>query len=52
MGATMDSLAGFCGPKLNYNCVSSYKLVVGDGKYGYNKIIDAWLEARRCEEAG
>lgn len=35
-------MAKFYGPKGNYNYVSSYKVVVGDGELGYNKIVDAF----------
>ena len=37
-----DSLAGFCGPKDNHVCISSYKLILGTGEAGYNKILDCF----------
>jgi hypothetical protein len=37
-----DTLAGFCRPKQNHVCISSYKPVVGFGKVGYNTIVDSF----------
>jgi hypothetical protein len=37
-----DVLAGFCGPKDDHVCVSNYKVSIGDGEEGYNKIVDAF----------
>jgi hypothetical protein len=37
-----DSLAGFCGPKENHMCVPLYKVVVGSGESGYEKIVDSF----------
>ena len=37
-----DTLAGFCGPKADYICISEYKLVVGVEENGYNKIVDSF----------
>jgi hypothetical protein len=37
-----DTLAGFCGPKENHVCVPSYKVVVGSGESGYEKIVDSF----------
>ena len=38
-----DILAGFCGPKDNHMCVSSYKSIVDIGEDGYNKILHCIL---------
>jgi hypothetical protein len=40
--AKWDTLAGFCGPKLNHVCISNYKPVVGTSELGYNKIVDSF----------
>ena len=37
-----DTLAGFCGPKENHVCISSYKPVVGTGEEGYNRILECF----------
>jgi hypothetical protein len=37
-----DALGGFCGPKDDHVCVSNYKVSIGDGEEGYNKIADAF----------
>ena len=37
-----DTLTGFCGPKDTHMCISNYKLVVGNGKEGYNKILECF----------
>jgi hypothetical protein len=37
-----DTLAGFCGPKQNHICISSYKPVVEFGEAGYNTIVDSF----------
>jgi hypothetical protein len=37
-----DTLAGFCGPKENHVCIPSYKVVVGSGEPGYEKIVDSF----------
>ena len=43
-----DTLAGFCGPKDDHVCVTSFKPEVGSGEDGYNKI----LETFRCSQIG
>jgi hypothetical protein len=37
-----NTSAGFCGPKENHMYVPSYKVVVGSGEPGYEKILDSF----------
>lgn len=37
-----DTLVGFCGPKENHICISTYKPIDGSGENGYNKVIDSF----------
>ena len=37
-----DSLAGFCRPKENHVCISSYKPSIGSGEEGYNQIMQCF----------
>ena len=41
-----DTLAGFCGPKGDYICTTSFKLEVGFGEDGYNKIVETFRSSQ------
>jgi hypothetical protein len=42
--AKWDTLAGFCGPKANHVCITTYKPVCGVGEDGYNKIVESFRD--------
>jgi len=42
--AKWDTLAGFCGPKANHVCITTYKPICGVGEDGYNKIVESFRD--------
>jgi hypothetical protein len=38
----LDALTGFCGHKENHEYISIYRVHVGFGEVGYNRIMDAF----------
>lgn len=40
--AKWDIVVGFCGAKNDNVCQSNFKIVVGDGKAGYEKTLDVF----------
>jgi len=39
---SIDTLVGFFGPKEGHLCVSSFKLVIGSGGFGYEFIVHSF----------